>query len=266
MFVDCYSCWVELFPLRCATAETVSLVPNREILTWWGVPDHILSDQGSQFVSSVFGESCKKWNLNQRKTTPYHPQTNLTKRVNRNLKPMIASYVEGNHKTLEKYLPEFHFALNSSVHESTGVTPAELNVGRPLKGPMDTEFSPEFCTLNSPAYQKVAELTDLKQFVAKNLQKAKKRQKANYDRYRREQSFNEKDRVWLKTHPYSKLHKSFSSKIAPRWKGPYRMMRKLNPLSYKIVLEDSGEDLRVVNVAQLKPCYPTAVDWEKQQR
>ena len=69
----------------------------------------------------------------------------------------------------------------------------------------------------------------------------------------------------MKTHPYSKADKSFMAKLAPRWKGPYRVTRRTGPLNYEIVLEDSGEDLRVANVAQLKPCYPTANELEKQQ-
>lgn len=266
VFVDYYSRWVELFPLRRATAETVSQVLIRDILTRWGVPDYILSDRGSQFISLVFEETCKKWNLKQKKTTPYHPQTNLTERVNRNLKAMIASYVEDKHKTWDKYLPEFRFALNTAVHESIGVTPAELNVSRTLKGPVDTELKPQFCTPDEPAYQQMDQICDLQQYVTKNIQKAKARQKLNYDRYRREQTYEEKDRVWLRTHPYSKADKSFSAKIAPRWKGPYRVVRKLSPLNYEIVREDSGEDLRVINVAQVKPCYPTAVELDKQQR
>lgn len=53
---------------------------------------------------------------------------------------MIASFVQENHIKCDKYLPEFHFAINSAVHESTGVTPTELNLRRLLKGPLDTEL------------------------------------------------------------------------------------------------------------------------------
>lgn len=39
VFVDYYTCWVELYPLRKAMADTVSKVLTHEILTRWGVPD-----------------------------------------------------------------------------------------------------------------------------------------------------------------------------------------------------------------------------------
>ncbi|KAF7646306.1 hypothetical protein LDENG_00190190 [Lucifuga dentata] len=64
---------------------------------------------------------------------------------------------------------------------------------------------------------------------------------------------------------YSKADQSFSAKIAPKWKGSYRILRKVGPINFEIVLEDSGEDFKVVNVAQLNACYPTAEELDKQQ-
>ncbi len=88
-------------------------------------------------MSSHFKELCSEWNIEQKLTTPYHPQTNMTERVNRTLKCMIAAYVEENHKKWDQYLPEFHFAINSAIQESIGMTPAELQLGRKLQSPMD---------------------------------------------------------------------------------------------------------------------------------
>ncbi len=93
-----------MFPMRNATAPTIALILKKEILTRWGVPDFILSDHGTQFVSSHFKELCSEWNIEQKLTTPYHPQTNMTERVNRTLKCMIAAYVEENHKKMGSVL------------------------------------------------------------------------------------------------------------------------------------------------------------------
>ncbi len=38
------------------------------------------------------------------------------------------------------------------------------------------------------------------------------------------------------------------------------LYRKRAPLNYAIVLEDTGEDSRIVHVSKLKPCYPLAVE------
>lgn len=93
VLVDYFTRWVELFPLRAATAQRIAQVLRKEIFTRWGIPDFILSVRGSQFVSSVFKEICDQWSVTPKLTMAYHPQTNMTERVNRTLKSMIASYV-----------------------------------------------------------------------------------------------------------------------------------------------------------------------------
>lgn len=90
---------------------------------------------------------------------------------------MVASYVGNQHKQWDKYLPEFRFAINSAIQESTGVSPAELNLGHPLRGPLDVmlqlrEFQPD-----SPAYSKIAQLEELSSLVSKNFVIARHRQK-----------------------------------------------------------------------------------------
>lgn len=45
----------------------------------------------------------------------------------------MAAYVKANHRHWDRWLPEFHFALNSAWHGSTGFTPAEVAVSRKLK-------------------------------------------------------------------------------------------------------------------------------------
>ncbi len=150
---------------------------------------------------------------------------------------MIASYVGLHHHHWDQHLHEFRFALNSSVQESTGVTPAELNLNRLLRGPLDMVLQPQDIAPDNSMYNNVVQLQDLKDLVAKNLYKARLRQKRNYDRKRRELSFKVNDRVWMRSHPLSKAERKFSAKLAPKWQGPYRIIRRMGPLNYQVVQE-----------------------------
>ncbi|KAL2083737.1 hypothetical protein ACEWY4_021510 [Coilia grayii] len=197
VFVDYYTRWVELFPIRSATAQTISRLFREEFLTRWGVPNFLLSDRGSQFVSSLFQELCAGWTVIPKLTTAYHPQTNLTDRVNRNIKAMISSYVGDQHNKWTQYLPEFRFALNSSVHETTGVSPAELHLGRKLKSPMDKLLLGRNPPPDTLRYDVEKRLRDLQEQVAETSKKAKQRQLCNYNKKRREVTYHEKDRVWV---------------------------------------------------------------------
>ena len=86
---------------------------------------------------------------------------------------MIASYVQEKHKSWDKDLPEFRFALNSAVHESIGVKPGELNLGRTLKGPLDAELMPRLCNPDTTAYATTKQIEEFKKLVEINLEKAK---------------------------------------------------------------------------------------------
>ncbi len=264
--VDYYTRWVELTPLRTATAQTVARFLRKDIFTRWGVPDYILSDRGPQFVSSVFQELCEQWTVTPKLTTAYHPQTNMTERVNRTLKCMIASYVDDNHSKWDQYLPEFRFAINSAVQETTGVTPAELQIGRKLNSPMDKVLKGRTLSPDEPAYGVVHQLVQLKADVEENMKKSRKRQLRNYNKNRRTVGFQPKQRVWVRAFPQSKAAEKFTAKLAKKWKGPYRVVRQLGPLNYQVVLEDTGLDMKTVHVCNLKPFYPSAEDEEQMQR
>ena len=60
-----------------------------------GVPDEILTDQGSNFMSALLGEVYGLMNIQRIRTTPYHPQTDgLIERFNGTLKAMLKEVCE----------------------------------------------------------------------------------------------------------------------------------------------------------------------------
>ncbi|XP_073670965.1 uncharacterized protein [Paramisgurnus dabryanus] len=266
VFVDYFTRWSEFFPMRKATAQNIAKIVRQEILTRWGVPDFILSDRGSQFMSSVFKEICLKWKVTPKLTTAYHPQTNMTERVNRTLKNMISVYVDDNHSKWDQFLPELRFAMNSAIQETIGVSPAELQLGRKLKGPMDKILHGTNLTPDDSCYDVVTHLKHLQAQARESIRRSQHRQLRNYNKKRQDVTFKNKDRVWLRNFPLSSAQNKFSAKLAPKWRGPYRVLKQLGPLNYRITLEATGEDLRTAHVCNLKMCYPTAEELESQER
>ncbi|XP_070142431.1 uncharacterized protein [Drosophila kikkawai] len=63
-------------------------------------------------------------------TAPYTPQQNPTERANRTIKTMVAQYIEDKQTTWDELLPEFNLAINSSISDSTGFSPAFIVQGR----------------------------------------------------------------------------------------------------------------------------------------
>ena len=119
---------------------------------------------------------------------------------------------------------------------------------------------------DAPAYDVVHQLKQLQADVEENIRKSKERQLRNYNKNRRDVGFKPRQRVWVRNFPQSNAEKKFTSKLAKKWKGPYRVVRQLGPLNYQVVLEDTGQDVRTVHVCNLKPFYPSAEDLEKMEK
>ncbi|GFS54206.1 gypsy retrotransposon integrase-like protein 1 [Trichonephila clavipes] len=125
--------WVELFPLKQATAKECAMTLLNEVFLRYGVPRRLISDNRTQFVSAVMQQLCFVLDINQSLIPVYHPQVNPVERKNRDLKPRLAMLVGNNHTLWIEKLPAIKFALNTSKCESTDHTAGYLTFSRELR-------------------------------------------------------------------------------------------------------------------------------------
>ena len=75
-------------------------------------------------------------------SSSYHPQTDgLTERFHRSVEQVLRNYVLSDQSNWDKLLPQCAFALNSSVHASTSVSPFECIYGFDVNLPLDAAIS-----------------------------------------------------------------------------------------------------------------------------
>ena len=68
--------WVEVVALVKANDQAVIDFMYSEIFTYFGVPKEVVTDGGTQFVSHQFEYLLRKYNIQHRIASPYHPQAN----------------------------------------------------------------------------------------------------------------------------------------------------------------------------------------------
>ncbi|TDG38074.1 hypothetical protein AWZ03_015504 [Drosophila navojoa] len=91
-------------------------------------------------------------------------------------------------------------------------------------------------------------------FEVNNLQKASKDQGRYYNPRRREWRPAQGSMVLLRQHQLSSASEGFAAKLAPKFDGPYRVVRFISPNVVR--LARVGERRRrVANLSQLKPFY-----------
>lgn len=257
VITDHFSKWVELFPLRKLTAKVI-IEKLREVFSRFGYPKALISDNASYFCAKVFRETCAALGIKHRKTTTYHPQSNVTERCNRNIKPMLAAFCQ-RHRDWDSSLPELGFALRSTVNRSTGFTPAYLTFGREMLNPMDNVLRSSSGENAAPSAsaEYARRLHDRMQEAfskaRQNLGVARASQKAQYDKTHRDIRYKVGDLVLRRQHVLSDASKGFSSTLAPKWAGPFRVKETISPLVYKLANLQSKSVGGAVNVSDLKP-------------
>jgi len=98
------------------------------------IPEEVLSDQGSQFLSALMKEVRRLLSMNQLVNTPYHPS--LVERFNGTMKMMLRRTCAERPKDWDRYLPALLFACREVPQESLGFSPFEWLYGRTVRGPM----------------------------------------------------------------------------------------------------------------------------------
>ena len=110
-------------PMPDQKAETVKNTFSDSVILEYGVPERVLTDQGTNFLSQTMDTLYKQLGIKRLRTTAYRPCCDgRVERFNRTIADMIASYVINQPDTWDNYIKYATFAYNTSVHSSTGYT------------------------------------------------------------------------------------------------------------------------------------------------
>ena len=131
VFMDYLTKWVEAFPTSDQQASTIARLLVEHIICRHGVPEELLSDCGSNFLSDLVLELCSLLGVKKINTSGYHPQTDgLVEKFNSTLQNMISKVSDKNPTEWDQQLPLLLFAYQSVVQESTKESPFILLYGR----------------------------------------------------------------------------------------------------------------------------------------
>ncbi|XP_011634591.1 uncharacterized protein LOC105425493 [Pogonomyrmex barbatus] len=240
--VDCFTKWVEAFPLKNMRATTVAEI-FVQVVSRYGVPLELHTDQGRNFESQLFQELMRI--LGIRKTrTALHPQSD--------------GQVERQHQTILQYLSK------TSKHEATGVTPSEgvtpsfvLRKRSYLADGFAKRYSSQF-GFSESAEEYVRnlrqKLDEIHQRVRERLESRSLKIKCRYDRKARHPVFEEGQKVWL-FNPHRK--KDRSPKLQNDWEGPFEIIKKISDVVF-CISRSGGRKSKVVHADR---CRPQTLGW-----
>jgi transposase InsO family protein len=160
--VDKFSKWIEARPITNLRVEQ-ALSFFTDIIHRFGVPNSIITDNGSQFTGRKFLEFCDKHHICVDWVAVTHPQTNgLVERANgmilQGLKPRIFDKLNKSGRKWLQELPSIVWSLRTTPSRATGFTPFFLVYGAEAVLPTDLEYrSPRVKGYDENANQRACE-------------------------------------------------------------------------------------------------------------
>ena len=134
--VDAHSKWVEVVKMS-STTSSKTIAKLRKLFSAYGLPDQLVSDNGSQFTSDKFLCFMKTNGIKHIFTSPYHPKSNgEAERFVQTLKNALRRERE-EADSIQTKLSRFLMSYCTTPNTTTGVTPSELFLGRRIKTRLD---------------------------------------------------------------------------------------------------------------------------------
>ena len=201
VIVDAHSKWIEAIPTSGSTSRVV-IEELRFLFSQFGLPECIVSDNGTCFTSHEFKEFLKRHGVNHITSAPYHPASNgLAERAVQVVKKGLRKVTKGSMRTRIATIL-FHYRL--TVQTTTGRAPSELMLGRRPRSHLDL----------------------VKPNTAERVERQQAKQVQRHNAHARERNFEPGERVYVRNYQPGRS-----------WL-PGEVQERTGPVSFRVKMQD----------------------------
>lgn len=237
--------FVEAYPIENKESATVAKTFVNEFVLRFGIPSTVVHDQGTEFLSNVFKDTCRILGVNQLNSTAYHHETlGSLENSHKNLNTFLRIQVSKQADNWSSWIPFWCFSYNTTTHTETKYSPYELVFGKSaiLPSNVNDRIDPLYNFDNYPLELKYR-LQVACQDGRNNLIISKNKRKSVYDTKIRPTNYNAGDKVLVKNETGSKLEQLYN--------GPYEVVKENSP---NITLKIDNKEVSV-HKNRVKPYF-----------
>nr|XP_023895718.1 uncharacterized protein LOC112007578 [Quercus suber] len=258
--VDYFTKWAEAEALTNIRDTDVKRFVWKNIVTRFGVPESLISDNGLQFDSKAFRIFCKDLGIKNKYSTSVYPQSNgLAEATNKVILNGLKKRLDGARGGWAEELPNVLWADRTTPRRSTGESPFSLTYGSEAVIPTEVKlcnarvagFDPE--QNEEMMVGHLDSLEECREMAIVRLTEYQQKLATRYNQGVRLREFSAGDLVLRKA--LGGMRDTNSGKLAQTWERPYRVTAVAGAGAYYLEDLDERPLPRQWNVHNLKKFY-----------
>jgi hypothetical protein len=246
-------------PVTGLSAEELADVFINRIYCLHGLPDNIVSDRGTQFISEFWHHLSERLGVKLKHSSAFHPETDgQTERVNSGIEQYLRAFMNFHQNDWVQWLPLAEFAANNVISETTGVSPFFANYGfNPRLGVEPSKpCPPNLNHAQKRQFYRVNVIADRFERIITQLKALAQQSVARYEEYANESRedalhYQEGDKVYIDTRNM-KTNRPMK-KGDDKMSGPF-LVKKVYPRACLIDLPPNIKVFPVFHNSLLRPC------------
>lgn len=243
-----------LCPLKKFTSAPIQEFLLKHIFHAFGVPEQVISDNGSQFKSNEFNSFLTKFGIKHVYTALYSPQANASERVNRSIIASIRAYLKTDQRLWDVNLSFISCALRNAVHQAIKCSPYFATFGFNMVTHGDTyNLLKNLNMLNEPTttINREDQLQLIRAELKANIEKAYNHNREQYNLRTRPITYTVGQVIYRRNFAQSSAEKNFNAKLAPLYLQA-KVRRKVGNVYYE--LEDmNGNIIGTFHAKDMRP-------------
>ncbi|MES9881971.1 MAG: reverse transcriptase domain-containing protein, partial [Sedimenticola sp.] len=242
VFCDHFSKYPIAYPLKATDTKTIVQLFYDNVISVFGPPTFLLSDNGSNLVSKLMKELCKSFNIQKINSTSYHPQTQgLVERLNGIIGSGLRKHSNTTQDNWPMIISHVLYGYRSAPCKPHGKSPFEVLYGFPMTTMIENALpnvKPNLPIKDRQVFEEILKGHEItRQLAYEKMKSYRENYTQQYNKKAKNPTFQVNNKVLLKE---CRLLPGKCKKLSQRFIGPFKIVKVHDKFTYTLQRVSDG--------------------------